>query len=178
MRINAGKGTLELVQGDITRERVDAIGNAANAALAGGGGVDGAIHRMGGPEIMEQCRAIGGCPTGGAVMTTGGRLFAHYVVHMVGPVWRGGESGEADLLSSCYRTALELVRDAGLASVSFPSVSTGVYGYPVAAAASVALETIVRFMKENETPTLVRMVLFDDRTLAAYEHALERLSPS
>lgn len=176
METRVGKGVLELKRGDITLERVDAIGNAANAALAGGGGVDGAIHRAGGPEIMAECRRIGGCPTGQAVMTGGGRLPARHVLHMVGPIWRGGSDGEADLLASCYRTALGLAREAGLRSVAFPSVSTGIYGYPVDKAAEVALAEILSFMRENDIPELVRMVLFDAGTLAAYEKALAKLS--
>lgn len=178
MTAKIGTGTLELKRGDITLERVDAIGNAANAALAGGGGVDGAIHRAGGPTIMEECRRIGGCPTGGAVMTGGGDLPAGKVLHMVGPIWRGGREGEAELLASCYRTALGLARDGGLDSVAFPSVSTGIYGYPVAAAAEVALGAIIAFMQANPAPKSVRMVLFDAGTLAAYEEALARMNPA
>lgn len=175
MKIHVGGGTLELKQGDITREAVDAIGNAANARLAGGGGVDGAIHRAGGPAIMAECRKIGGCPTGQAVMTTGGDLPAGKVLHMVGPIWHGGGNGEAELLASCYRTALTLAGDAGLESVAFPSVSTGIYGYPVDKAAMVALRTIAAFMETNSLPGLVRMVLFDAATLSAYEKALKEM---
>ena len=173
MKMHVGGGTLELKLGDITREAVDAIGNAANARLAGGGGVDGAIHRAGGPAIMAECRKIGGCPTGQAVMTSGGNLPAGKVLHMVGPIWHGGGNGEAELLASCYRTALTLARDAGLESVAFPSVSTGIYGYPVDKAAAVALETIAVFMETNALPRLVRMILFDAGTFLAYEKALK-----
>lgn len=173
MRASFGEGRLELVRGDITRERVDAIANAANSRLAGGGGVDGAIHRAGGKAIMKECRAIGGCPTGSTVMTTAGRLDAKAVLHCVGPVWQGGGGGEAELLASCYRTALELAEQNGFDSVAFPSISTGIYGYPVDKAAVIAVGTIAEFLRHHGTPSLVRMVLFDDATLAAYEKALE-----
>lgn len=175
MRASFGGGTLELVKGDITRERVDAIANAANERLAGGGGVDGAIHRAGGPAIMKECRAIGGCPTGSTVMTTAGGLHAKAVLHCVGPIWRGGGNGEAELLASCYGTALELAERSGFDSVAFPSISTGIYRYPVDQAATIAVGTIAEFLRHHDKPSLVRMVLFDDATLAAYEKALERL---
>lgn len=175
MRKTIGGGMLELVQGDITLQEVDAIVNAANSALAGGGGVDGAIHRRGGPEIMAECRKIGGCPTGQTVMTTAGRLPAKKVLHTVGPIWRGGGAGEVELLASCYRTALTLARDNELNSVAFASISTGVYGYPVKKAAAVALSAIAVFMQENPQPALVRMVLFDESTLAAYEEVMAGL---
>lgn len=167
-----GSRTLELVQGDITAQEVDAIVNAANSRLAGGGGVDGAIHKKGGPSIMEECRRIGGCATGQTVMTNAGKLPCKYVLHTVGPIWRGGRNGEAELLASCYRTALELARDHGLDSVAFASISTGIYGYPVNKASGVALGEIISFMEKNETPALVRMVLFDKRTFDAYSSAL------
>lgn len=175
MRASFGKGTLELIRGDITRERVDAIVNAANSRLAGGGGVDGAIHRAGGPAIMKECAEIGGCPTGSTVMTGAGTLHAKAVLHTVGPIWRGGGGGEEKLLASCYATALELCEKHGFDSVAFPSVSTGVYGYPVDRAAPVALGAIAAHMRRHEKPRLIRMVLFDETTLAAYENALERL---
>lgn len=167
-----GNKTLELVQGDITSQEVDAIVNAANSRLAGGGGVDGAIHKKGGPSIMEECRKIGGCPTGQTVITNAGKLPCKFVLHTVGPMWRGGSNGEADLLASCYRTALELARDNNLDSVAFASISTGIYGYPVNKASGVALGEIIAFMEKNETPSLVRMVLFDKRTFDAYSSAL------
>ncbi len=173
MREGIGDCVLELARGDITKETTDAIGNAANSRLAGGGGVDGAIHRAGGPAIMEECRRIGGCPTGQAVMTTAGKLKAKKVLHMVGPIWRGGGNNEAALLASCYQAALHLATENGLASVAFPSVSTGVYGYPVDQAAAVALAAIRGFLEKNHFPKLVRMVLFDAPTLAAYEKALQ-----
>jgi len=168
---------LQLVRGDITKEKTEAIVNAANSSLLGGGGVDGAIHRAGGPAIHEECRAIrdrqGGCPTGEAVVTTGGRLAARYVIHTVGPVWRGGEGGEKDLLSSCYRNALRRAKELGVASIAFPSISTGIYGYPIAEAAPVALRTVAGFLAEEEgAPSLVRFVLFDEETFRVYREAL------
>ena len=166
----AGK-TLELKQGDITKEDTVAIGNAANAALAGGGGVDGAIHRAGGPAIMAELKEkYRGCPTGAAVVTGGGNLPAQYVLHAVGPRYRGPE--DAKLLAGAYRACLELCVKHGIASVAFPSISTGVYGYPLEEAAPVALRTVADHMKRNDLPQLVRFVLFDAGTLAAYESAL------
>ncbi len=175
-----GRGTVELVLGDITREACDAIVNAANASLLGGGGVDGAIHRAGGPEILAECRTIrarqGGCPTGEAVITTGGRLPARHVIHTVGPVWRGGDRGEPALLASCYTSSLRLAAGNGLRTIAFPSISTGVYGYPVEKAAPVALGAVAAFLeKEAAAPERVRFVLFDEGTFEAYRAALERL---
>ncbi|QIN77861.1 O-acetyl-ADP-ribose deacetylase [Rubrobacter marinus] len=169
---------LELVQGDITDQETDAIVNAANARLAGGGGVDGAIHRAGGPRIMEECRRLGGCPTGEARITTGGELKARHVIHAVGPVYRGGASGEEHLLASAYRNSLRLAAEHGLESVAFPSLSTGAYGYPVQDAAEVALQAIVEFLEnERHGLELVRFVLFDRRTMEAFEEAFERVLP-
>ena len=176
MRKSFGGGVLELIQGDLTEQAVDAVVNAANTRLAGGGGVDGAIHRRGGPAIMEECRKIGGCPTGQTVMTTGGNLPARFVLHTVGPVWRGGKNGEAALLASCYRSALELARNHSFESIAFASISTGVYGYPVEQAAAVALSTIAAFMKENPLPKLVRMVLFSDDILETYAKELSAMT--
>ncbi len=173
MQARFGRGILELVAGDITLQEVDAIVNAANSALAGGGGVDGAIHRRGGPRIMQECRQIGHCPTGQTVLTGAGDLRARYVLHTVGPIWRGGEHGEAELLASCYRTALELAREHACRTVAFPSISTGVYGYPLALAAAVALGEIAAFLAVNAVPGLVRMVLFGDEAFSAYRRALE-----
>ena len=161
---------LEVVQGDITAESVDAIVNAANTSLLGGGGVDGAIHRAAGPELLDACRPLGGCPTGDAKATPGFRLPATWVIHTVGPVWRGGSSGESELLASCYRRSLEVADEVGARSVAFPAISTGIYGYPADVAATIAVDTI------RSTPTsveLVRLVAFDDRTRQLYE---ERLS--
>ena len=175
-----GHGTIELVRGDITREETDAIVNAANSSLLGGGGVDGAIHRAGGPRILSECQAIrarhGGCPTGEAVITTGGRLRARYVIHTVGPVWRGGDRGEPGLLGSCYRSSLRLAAQNAVRTIAFPSISTGVYGYPAEKAAPVALGAVATFLENEEgAPERVRFVLFDEGTYEAYRAALERL---
>ena len=155
--------------GDITAEEVDAVVNAANSSLLGGGGVDGAIHRAAGPGLLEACRPLGGCDTGDAKATPGFRLPARWVIHTVGPVWRGGDAGEAELLASCYRRSLEVADELGARSVAFPAISTGVYGYPAEQAATLAVDTI------RATPTsveLVRLVAFDDRTLRLYEARL------
>ena len=169
---------LELVQGDITRQDVDAIVNAANSGLRGGGGVDGAIHRAGGPAIMAECRRIGGCPTGQAVITTGGDLPARQVIHAVGPRWRGGGAGEAELLASAYRRSLEAAVENGLRSVAFPSISTGAYGYPVGQAATVALAAVREFLEANAAKlALVRFVLFTEQVLGEYGRALDELLP-
>lgn len=172
----AGK-KLELVQGDITTQTTDAIVNAANSSLLGGGGVDGAIHRAGGPQILEECKAIrarqGPCPAGEAVITSGGKLPARHVVHAVGPIWRGGSEGEPETLASAYRRSLEIAVAHGVRSIAFPSISTGAYRYPVRQAANVALETVKDFLaRERRAPELVRFVLFDAETLRAYEEAL------
>ncbi len=170
-----GRNRLELVQGDITRQEVDAIANAANAELAGGGGVDGAIHRAAGPGLMEELRRMypEGCPTGEAVATSGGKLAAKYVFHAVGPIWRGGANREPLLLEGAYRRCLELAKEKGCKRVAFPAISTGVYGYPKDLAAEVSLETCRRFLEENECPELVRFVLFDEGTYGAFARVLE-----
>ncbi len=160
---------LEAVLGEVTREDVDAVVNAANTSLLGGGGVDGAIHRAAGRELLEACRPLGGCPTGDAKATPGFRLPARWVIHTVGPVWRGGWAGEAELLASCYRRSLEVADEVGARSVAFPAISTGIYGYPAEEAAAVAVDTI------RSTPTsveLVRLVAFDRRTFELYERLL------
>jgi len=161
---------IEAVRGDITLQEVDAIVNAANSSLLGGGGVDGAIHRAGGPEIVAECRLLGGCDTGDAKATTAGSLSARYVIHTVGPVWRGGDTGEAELLASCHRRALEVAAELGCTSIAFPAISTGVYGYPVELAAPVAVAAAL----EAECPPveLVRFVLFGRDHLEAFERAL------
>lgn len=181
IRFPNGK-VLKLVQGDITRIAADAIVNAANSALRGGGGVDGAIHRAGGPAIMrelDQIRAAsGGCPTGSAVVTTAGNLPAKYVFHAVGPVWRGGGHSEAELLASCYRTAMKLAAERGVRTISFPSISTGVYGYPVEEAAPIALRTVAEALAGDTPVETAIFVLFDRATFEAYERALQALAPS
>ncbi|MDX5482004.1 MAG: O-acetyl-ADP-ribose deacetylase, partial [Hymenobacteraceae bacterium] len=146
---------IEVMQGDITRQQVDAVVNAANSSLLGGGGVDGAIHRAGGPAILEECKQIrarqGECPTGEAVITTGGNLPAQYVIHTVGPVWAGGGKGEPELLANCYRSSLRIATEKGLRSIAFPNISTGVYGYPKDQAAKVAVQTVKAYLKGQET---------------------------
>ena len=179
--LKIGEARLAITTGDITRRSDDAIVNAANSGLMGGGGVDGAIHAAGGPDILEACREIvtrrGRLPTGQAVITTGGRLKARYVIHTVGPVWHGGNRDEAGLLASAYRSCLELAEEKGLASVSFPSVSTGVYGYPVAAAAAVALGTAAGFLGEQAASLkAITFVLFSRPDYDAYAAALSRLA--
>jgi O-acetyl-ADP-ribose deacetylase (regulator of RNase III) len=170
--------TIELVQGDITRQTTDAIVNAANTTLLGGGGVDGAIHRAGGPDILAACRELGGCATGDAKLTPGGRLAARFVIHTVGPVYRDGRHKEPDLLASAYRRSLEVAVGAGLRSVAFPSISTGAYGYPIAEAAPIALRTVRLFGREHPgTLDLVRFVLFSVPDLAVYQENLEKETP-
>ena len=167
---------MSIVKGDITLERTDAIVNAANSRLAGGGGVDGAIHRAGGPKIMEECRKLNGCPTGSAVITTGGNLEARCVIHAVGPIYNGGQHGEDKLLSGAYKTSLELAVRNDIKSIAFPSISTGAYGYPIDKASEIAVKTVVDFIKTNKGLSLVRFVLFSNNDLKVYEEALERLT--
>ena len=163
---------IELVIGDITEENVDAIVNAANPSLLGGGGVDGAIHRAGGPAILEECRQLGGCEPGDAKPTTGGALPARHVIHAVGPIWRGGDAGEEDLLVSCHRRAIELAAELGCRSVAFPAISTGAYGYPVERAAPVAIAATKDALAAHPTVELARFVFRDEQTLAPYRAAL------
>ena len=160
---------LELTQADITTLDVDAIVNAANESLLGGGGVDGAIHRAAGPELGEHCRALGGCPTGGAKATPGFRLPARWIIHTVGPVWRGGDQGEPDLLRSCYVESLSRADEVEATTVAFPAISTGIYGYPVEAAAEIAVDAV---RTADTRVEVVTFVAFDDRTLAAYQALL------
>lgn len=167
---------LSLIKGDITLEETDAIVNAANSRLAGGGGVDGAIHRAGGPKIMEECRKIGGCPTGSAVITTGGNLKAKYVIHTVGPIYRDGKHDEARLLASAYKNSLELAIKNNIKSIAFPSISTGAYGYPIDEAAEIALKTVIDFIKVNKELSFVSFVLFSDRDFEVYKKMLEKLT--
>ncbi len=170
------KSTLTLVQGDITNETTDAIVNAANPSLMGGGGVDGAIHRAGGSAILEECKKIraagGNLPTGKAVITTGGNLKAKYVIHTVGPIWHDGHQGEPELLRSAYLESLKIAVANNCRSVAFPSISTGVYGYPKEKAAPLALKTVIDFLKENTAIEEVRFVLFDSQTFTTYNQAL------
>ncbi len=175
MTIKIGTSTLSIVEGDITKEATDAIVNAANSGLRGGGGVDGAIHRAGGPAIMQECRAIGHCPTGQAVITTGGNLKARYVIHTVGPVWSGGTRNEAALLRSAYLESLKLAAKKGLKSVSFPAISTGAYGYPLHEAARIALETAADFLKGHPEIEQVRFVLFGKTTYDVFAEELGKL---
>lgn len=176
-----GSGKITLIQGDITLQQTDAVVNAANSSLMGGGGVDGAIHRAGGPELLEECKKIvariGRLETGKAVITSGGRLKAKYVIHTVGPVWHGGHAGEADLLTSSYLESLKLATSYRLSSISFPAISTGAYGYPLAQAAETALNTVVSYLK-NKTTSLKKIdfVLFDQNTLNTYRKALSDIS--
>jgi O-acetyl-ADP-ribose deacetylase len=161
-------GRIELIRGDITRLAVDAIVNAANSTLLGGGGVDGAIHRAAGPELLAECRTLGGCPSGQSRLTRGYRLPAAWVIHTVGPIWRGGGAGEDETLASCYRTALGLVAERRLASVAFPAISCGVYGFPVARACRIAVDTIRAHLAGAAHPERVCLVAFDADVHAAY----------
>jgi len=174
-----GNTSVDLARGDITRDTVDTIVSAANSSLLGGGGVDGAIHRAGGPTILEECRKIrdarGPLPAGEAVITGAGHLPCRYVIHTVGPVWQDGRSGEPETLARCYRNSLALAAEQGLKSLAFPSISTGAYGYPVAEAAAVALGTVRDVLQAGSPLEQVRFVLFTDSDLAVYRAALERL---
>ncbi|KAA3436466.1 O-acetyl-ADP-ribose deacetylase [Rufibacter hautae] len=170
---------IQLLQGDITKVKADAIVNAANSSLLGGGGVDGAIHRAGGPAILENCRKIvarqGGCKTGEAVITTGGRLPAQYVIHTVGPVWNGGHKNEPALLANCYRNCLALAQEHGLKTIAFPNISTGIYGYPKDKAAAVAVQTVLHYLAQHDVPEQVTFVVFDPENLRLYEEQLAHL---
>jgi O-acetyl-ADP-ribose deacetylase (regulator of RNase III) len=168
--------TLELHQGDITRLAVDTIVNAANSGLRGGGGVDGAIHRAGGPAIMAECRRIGGCPTGHAVVTTGGNLPARYVIHTVGPVWQGGEHGEPTLLRSAYANSLLRAEELGLASIAFPSISTGVYGYPIELACPVAVGAVIDHVRQGTVLQRIVFCLFSAGDFAVYDEYLRNMT--
>ncbi len=179
MQTKVNNTKLSLIRGDITEQDTEAIVNAANTSLLGGGGVDGAIHRAGGPEILEECKKIrarqGGCPTGEAVITTGGKLKAKYVIHTVGPVWSGGNQNENLLLGNAYRNSLTLAKDKGIKSISFPSISTGAYRFPIYDAARIALSSVREFLKEHDFEE-VRFILFSERDLKAYEEAWQKVS--
>jgi len=176
MRRTINHSVLEITQGDITLETTEAIGNAANSALAGGGGVDGAVHRAGGRAIMEELKTkYKGCPTGSAVITGGGNLSAKYVIHAVGPRYSGSPR-DPELLSGAYRKSLELCTEHRISSIAFPSISTGIYGYPVEEASRIALKTVRDYLKDHPEIKLVRFVLFDARTYRAYEEALKGLA--
>ncbi len=175
MQVEINDAMLELVEGDITQQDVDAIVNAANSSLLGGGGVDGAIHRAAGSQLLEECRKLGGCPTGDAKITRGYRLKARHVIHAVGPVYQGGRRGEEGLLAGVYRRALELASENHLSSIAFPAISTGVYGYPMEAAARIAFRTVIDFLNEHPEIKLVRFVLFGRTAYEVHAQALERV---
>lgn len=180
MEVTINQVKLRIIQGDITQQTTDVIVNAANPSLMGGGGVDGAIHRAGGPAILEECKQIvarqGRLPTGKAVITTGGNLKAKHVIHTVGPIWHGGNKGEPELLASAYKESLKLAAESNLNSISFPSISTGAYGYPVDRASRVAIDTVIAFLSQSTTSIKeVTFVLFDAQTLGVYASALREI---
>jgi O-acetyl-ADP-ribose deacetylase (regulator of RNase III) len=164
--------SIVIVEGDITQQIVDAIVNAANTSLLGGGGVDGAIHRAAGPELLQECRALQGCPTGEAKITRGHRLPARWVIHTVGPVWRGGGHSEDELLASCYRRSLEVAVQNGVRSLAFPAISTGIYGYPLERATRIAIREVRLFLQQNPAPEKIFFVCFDRRTRECYQKVL------
>jgi len=175
MQFLVNQTLLEFARGDITLQDTEAIVNAANNSLLGGGGVDGAIHRAGGPQILEECKKIralqGGCPTGEAVITSGGNLPARFVIHTVGPIWHEGSRNEAELLRNAYINSLRLAQAEGIQSIAFPSISTGAYGYPINQAAAIAVAAVLEFAGEHDLPKLVRFVLFSDRDVSFYQAA-------
>lgn len=178
MQCTINGGVLELVQGNIVEQAVDAIVNAANPSLLGGGGVDGAIHRAAGPQLLAKCATLGGCRTGEAKLTPGYRLPAQWIIHTVGPVYKGGNQREAELLASAYRSSLTLASEHGLARLAFPSISTGVYSYPLREAASIALGTVIDYLQTHAEITLVRFVLWGSENFDTYCHVLRDLCPS
>jgi O-acetyl-ADP-ribose deacetylase (regulator of RNase III) len=167
---------VELARDDITRQQTDAIVNAANTTLLGGGGVDGAIHRAGGHTILQECRGLGGCATGDAKVTRAGNLMARFVVHAVGPIYRDGTRGEAELLASAYRRSLEVAVPYGVRTIAFPSISTGAYRFPIAEAARIALSTVISEVLKQRQIELVRFVLFNDSDLRVYQHTLQNIA--
>jgi O-acetyl-ADP-ribose deacetylase (regulator of RNase III) len=174
-QVQVGQSTLELVEGDITQQDTEAVVNAANSTLLGGGGVDGAIHRAAGPELLAECKTLGGCATGEAKLTRGYRLKARYVIHTVGPIYSEAGRRAAEQLASAYRNSLRLASKAGIKSVSFPSISTGAYGYPMPEAARIALETVTDYLMDHPNIQLVRFVLFGRAAYQVYEKALKEL---
>jgi len=176
MEIKINKGVLLLTQGDITKQNTEAIVNAANKTLMGGGGVDGAIHRAGGKAILEECIEIGGCETGEAVITTGGNLPAKYVIHTVGPVYRDGHKGEPEMLKSAYSSSLKLASANNIRSISFPSISTGAYRFPLEQAAGIALQTAIHYLQDHDDIELICFVLFGQDALDAFEKKLNQLT--
>ncbi|MDX1664245.1 MAG: O-acetyl-ADP-ribose deacetylase [Candidatus Promineifilaceae bacterium] len=167
---------IEIVRGDITEQQLDAIVNAANTSLLGGGGVDGAIHRAAGPQLLAECRTLGGCPTGEARVTAGYDLPSHWVIHTVGPVWRGGNHHEDELLARCYRNVLTLAVEHGIRTIAFPAISTGAYAFPPRRAATIAIEEINAFLADTSLLKLVRIVCYEERIFAAYQEALAALA--
>ncbi|NPA38929.1 MAG: O-acetyl-ADP-ribose deacetylase [Thermodesulfobacteria bacterium] len=179
MQVKVGDCILEIVKGDITEQDTEAIVNAANEALIPGGGVDGAIHRKGGPEILEELRSkYKGCPTGNAVITGGGKLKAKFVIHAVGPVYKGGNRGEAELLKKTYESALKLALEHGISSISFPAISTGAYRFPLEEAAKIAISTVIEFIKKHNSPKLVRFVLWTDDAYQTFSQVTKEISPN
>ncbi len=166
---------IKVIKGDITKVKADAIVNAANTTLLGGGGVDGAIHRAGGPEILVECRRIGGCPTGEAVITTAGKLPAKYVIHAVGPVWRGGQNNEDQLLASAYLNSLKIAEKYNLKTIAFPNISTGVYRFPKERAAKIALQTVINFLKNSRVVKEVIFVCYDDENYEIYKKMTDKM---
>ena len=169
------KEKIEIVEGDITKQKVDAIVNAANTSLLGGGGVDGAIHRAAGPELLEECKKIGGCPTGEARVTKGYRLPAKWVIHTVGPVWRGGTENEDQLLANCYKNSLEAAKEIGAKTVAFPSISTGAYGFPMERASEIALRETAKFLENDKSIEKVIFVCFGEKAFNIYKDTFRRI---